>query len=347
VNHRLGALCALTLGLLAPTLVTPADAAPAPCSAGQIALTFDSGPNPNVTPALLDVLKAKGVRATFFVKGNNVAAYPDLARRISTEGHVVGNHTWSHADLTTLDEPTMRQELSSTEDALVAAGVGSSGLVRPPSGRINQQVTDVLDDMHLIPVLWSVWSYDWANITADEIVDNVLTGLHPYWANNVMMHDGSTPSGTTLEVVPRIIDGARAMGYCFSTLGRDGLPTYEVPTIRASVTSARERGRIPAKVTITLDRPAARTVPVILTTLSGTATARRDYAPVSRAIWVPAGVRRITVNIPVIDDRKWERTETLSIRMRGDGRSSLRTTQLRTWVISDDKKPRRRHHKAR
>jgi peptidoglycan/xylan/chitin deacetylase (PgdA/CDA1 family) len=346
VKSSLGALCALSLGLLAPIAITSpaAVAAPAPCSAGQVALTFDSGPNPAVTPALLDVLKEEGAKATFFVKGGAVAAYPELARRISTEGHVVGNHTWSHADLTTLDEPTMRQELATTEDALVAAGVGSSGLVRPPNGHLNEQVTDVLTDMHLTPVLWSVWSYDWANITADEIVDNVLTGLHPYWTNNVMMHDGSTPSSTTLEVVPRIIDGARALGYCFSTLGRDGQPTYEVPAIHAWATSARERGRVPARVTITLDRPAARTVPVILSTFSGSAVANRDFVPVYKAVWVPAGVRRMTVDIPVVDDRKWEPTETLTIRLRGDQRSNVRTTQLRTWVVSDDKRPKKRHH---
>ncbi len=299
-----------------------------------MSLTFDSGPNPNLTPGLLDLLHQEGVKATFFVLGRRVEAHPEMVRRIQAEGHVVGNHTWSHADLTTLSDEGIRDEVGSTEQALVAAGVRSSGLIRPPNGRIDARVANVLASMGLTPVNWTVWSLDWTDITPDEIVNNVLKGLRPGWTNNVMMHDGPTPSASTLQTVPRIIAAARAAGYCFATLGRDGKPVYAVPVVRATATSGYERGRRPVRVWITLDRVTARTVPVTVTTIGGTARTRKDYRRVNRVVWFPAGVTRVHVDVPVVKDRKRERREWFTIHLRGDQRSQVRTTQLRAWIVN-------------
>lgn len=103
----------------------------------MVALTFDDGPDPHFTPAVLDLLAARQVTATFFVVGVGVAAYPDLVRRMVAEGHEVANHTWGHERLDRLDRVGVRQQLQGGADAIDALGLGPLArprLVRPPFG---------------------------------------------------------------------------------------------------------------------------------------------------------------------------------------------------------------------
>ncbi len=114
----------------------------------------------------------------------------------------------------------------------------------------------------MVPVLWTIDTRDWAGGTPTSIASSVLRRLRPHRTNIVLQHDGVRRSPASVAAVPRIVSGARARGYCFARLGADGLPAAPVPTLRASVTGAREARRVPARVTLTLSEPTSRRVSV-------------------------------------------------------------------------------------
>lgn len=132
---------------------------------GQVVLTFDDGPNPKVTPQILDTLKAHGVKgAVFFVTGQNAKAHPALIKRIVAEGHVLGDHTWSHPKLTSLKQSEVLAELQKT-DAAIDKVLGydyPTKLVRPPYGARNTEVMKTINDKYGgKSILWQVDSEDW------------------------------------------------------------------------------------------------------------------------------------------------------------------------------------------
>ncbi len=121
-------------------------------SGGKVALTFDDGPHPRTTPLVLDTLRERNVKATFFVVGRQVAENPDLLRRIVEEGHTLGNHTYSHANMSNLSPQQMRQELQSTQKAVDNA-LGyhyPMTLMRPPYGN------PYFDNLEMLPVFRKV-----------------------------------------------------------------------------------------------------------------------------------------------------------------------------------------------
>jgi peptidoglycan-N-acetylglucosamine deacetylase len=128
----------------------------------EVLLTFDDGPHPKLTPLLLDALDAAGAKAVFFVLGSRVSAPGgvDLVKRAVAAGHVVGNHTWDHADLTKLDEGQVRDQITRTHD-LIAPFLGSHPLFRPPYGAHNSIVDRVVENLGYHTMLWSVDSEDW------------------------------------------------------------------------------------------------------------------------------------------------------------------------------------------
>jgi peptidoglycan-N-acetylglucosamine deacetylase len=121
-------------------------AASTECPRGVVALTFDDGPGP-YTPALLDVLAAREAPATFFVMGRRVAAAPAVVRRQCAEGHVVGNHTYNHEQLTRVSDPGIRSTVDATANAIASAGARQAPLVRPPGGATSTRVRQVLHAM--------------------------------------------------------------------------------------------------------------------------------------------------------------------------------------------------------
>ena len=127
-----------------------------------VSLTFDDGPHPVNTPKLLDELKAAGIRATFFVVGKNLetSAGKALVTRAIAEGHQVGNHTYSHADLTKLTEDQIRAEITKTE-ALIGPAIGQHKLLRPPYGAHNSLVDKVVRELGYTIVLWNIDTLDW------------------------------------------------------------------------------------------------------------------------------------------------------------------------------------------
>lgn len=198
-------LLATLLGLLCP----PGRAVPAAADAPCIALTFDDGPSPQTTAALLDGLKERGAHATFFLIGEQIAGNETLVRRMAAEGHQVGSHSFSHIRLDTADAQVLA-ELAQTEGTLRALLGGGGYWLRPPWGFCS----DALRQSVTVPlVFWSIDTMDWsvrnAEIVAQTIIDNARDG------DIVLLHD---PYDTSVEAALRAIDVLSARGYEFVTL---------------------------------------------------------------------------------------------------------------------------------
>jgi peptidoglycan/xylan/chitin deacetylase (PgdA/CDA1 family) len=161
---------------------------------GQIALTFDDGPNDAATPELLDVLARHGVRATFFMVGDFVKLRPQIARQVAAAGHLVGNHTMSHPRLSVQPTARVRQELAVCNAVLEDVVGAAVGFFRPPFGARRPMVLRAARELGLTPVMWNVTGYDWEPIGVDGILKNLGAGIarnrRRGRASNLLLHDG-------------------------------------------------------------------------------------------------------------------------------------------------------------
>ena len=181
-----------------------------------LALTFDDGPSPELTPRLLDILRQQGVRATFFVIGKNVQAYPEIARRIIAEGHEIANHSYNHPAFTQVGAARVRQEVNSTQDAIERATGRRPALIRPPYGAINDRVRAALLNEHgLDVILWSVDPLDWKRPGADVVTQRLVDGAHP---GAILLAHDIHPG--TIEAMPSTIAQLKAKGYGFATVSQ-------------------------------------------------------------------------------------------------------------------------------
>ncbi len=145
----------------------------------DITLTFDDGPKPGVTERILDTLSAHDARATFFLIGEQVAAAPELARRILAEGHELGHHTFTHTKLTALPDAEVDRELDRTQ-ALFEDVLGRRAVwFRPPFGALRQDQARRVRDRGMSVAFWSVDAEDWRDSTAASVTERVCTHLHP------------------------------------------------------------------------------------------------------------------------------------------------------------------------
>ena len=339
-----GAVAALVAVLSVATVgwAPGASAAVRPCSRGLVALTFDDGPSTRVTGALLDVLVARQVPATFFVVGERVAASPGLVRRAHRLGFVVGNHSYRHEQLTRLSDAGVRGTLRATERALRRVGVPTSGLMRPPYGSLDGRVRSVVAGLGLTPVLWDVDTRDWADGTAATITRRVLDGIRPGGRNIVLLHDGVSRSPTTLAAVPGIIAGARARGYCFAALGASGDPVAPVPGAQVSdavTTEVGPGGSSTLRFRVRLDRPTTRPTSVQVRTRSRTAAPGEDYVAIDGLrVSFAAGSTSRTVSVRVRGDRTDEPRERLTVVL-SDPRGLRLRDATGVGTIRDDDPP--------
>ncbi|HES9516728.1 TPA: polysaccharide deacetylase family protein [Streptococcus pneumoniae] len=171
---------------------------------------FDDGPNPATTPQVLETLAKYDIKATFFVLGKNVSGNEDLVKRIKSEGHVVGNHSWSHPILSQLSLDEAKKQITDTEDVLTKVLGSSSKLMRPPYGAITDDIRNSLD---LSFIMWDVDSLDWKSKNEASI----LTEIQHQVANGsiVLMHDIHSP---TVNALPRVIEYLKNQGYTFVTI---------------------------------------------------------------------------------------------------------------------------------
>ena len=167
----------------------------APRSPGQLALTFDDGPNPAWTPRLLDILAEHNVRATFFMVGKFARAEPELARRVAHAGHLIGNHSWTHPDLSRTASATVLDELTRTSDILAEITGKPIRYFRPPFGGRRPYVLRLARQLGLIPVTWNAMTTDWSEPSADKIAQNLIRKIDSNQssgrASNIVLHDGS------------------------------------------------------------------------------------------------------------------------------------------------------------
>lgn len=176
----------------------------------KIAITFDDGPSALCTGTLLDGLKERGIKGTFFLIGEYAKENPELVRRIYEEGHVIGNHTYHHVDITKLSDEEAAWEINETDK--VVSGITGEHIryVRPPFGVWQK---DLELEMEVLPVMWTVDPLDWTTENVDEIVNKVVTETEE--GDIILLHDCYASS---VEAALRIVDILTKSGYEFVTV---------------------------------------------------------------------------------------------------------------------------------
>lgn len=179
-----------------------------------LALTFDDGPHPTNTPRLLDILKERNVKATFYVVGTNVKAHPNIMRRIVAEGHEVANHTVSHGNLAKMSESAVRRELTNARDAIIAVTGVTPRTMRPPYGAItSSQKAWIRREFGYPSILWSVDPEDWKRPGSSVVTQRLVSGARP--GGILLVHDIHAP---TITAIPSAVDQLLAKGYQFVTV---------------------------------------------------------------------------------------------------------------------------------
>ncbi|MFI9803041.1 polysaccharide deacetylase family protein [Streptomyces sp. NPDC052301] len=174
----------------------------------RMMLTFDDGPNPEYTPHILDTLAKYDVRAMFFVCGECVVENRELVARMAEEGHVVGNHTWTHPLLTTLDRKEIRSEMERTSDVIEDTYGERPQWFRAPYGAWNRAAFQLGAEMGMEPMAWTVDTTDWETPGTDTIIDRVESGAAPGVV--VLSHDAGGDRSQTVRAIrewlPHLLD---------------------------------------------------------------------------------------------------------------------------------------------
>ncbi len=187
-----------------------------PGSTKKIALTFDDGPHPRLTPMILDILEEYGISATFFVIGKNAVDYPDAMRLLSESGCEIGNHTFSHGDLSGKSESRMRDEILGCSRVLSENFGVSSNLLRPPHGKYDECLTRVGEELDYDIILWNIDTEDWAHASAQNIANKVLGNVEG--GDIILMHDFIGHGSHTCEALRLIIPELLERGFEFVTV---------------------------------------------------------------------------------------------------------------------------------
>ena len=165
----------------------------------NIALTYDDGPSPRNTPALLDALAEHNVRATFFLIGEHVRKQPEIARQVAAAGHVIGNHTTMHPNLSKQNAQRITQELERCQKTLQDTLGVEAKLFRPPYGARTPSALNIARRMGLTPVMWNITAKDWEPIGATALQSRIEAGItsnrRKKHASNVLLHDASHLDG--------------------------------------------------------------------------------------------------------------------------------------------------------
>lgn len=176
----------------------------------KVALTFDDGPSPGYTEDLLDGLKERDVKATFFLIGQKAEADPELVRRIALEGHVIGNHSYSHINLGVLSDEDACMQISRTNQIICDITETSPQYLRSPFGSTHKNLDCKMD---MIEVLWDVDPRDWDIQNTAKIVNRVVSKVQD--GDIILLHDGYD---TSTAAAFQIIDTLKAEGYEFVTV---------------------------------------------------------------------------------------------------------------------------------
>lgn len=190
-------------GIIQETMVLPQEEK-------KIALTFDDGPHPQFTEKLLDGLKERGVQATFFVTGEHAELHPDIIERMNEEGHIIGNHTYSHIQLTSGNREVYKAELIKTNQILSDITGEEVLYVRPPYGTWDKSFET---ELNMFPVLWNVDPLDWCSDNASLVISRVLKAAEEN--DIILLHDYYE---TSVTAALQIVDELQGRGYTFVTV---------------------------------------------------------------------------------------------------------------------------------
>ncbi|MEM9922892.1 MAG: polysaccharide deacetylase family protein [Cyanobacteria bacterium P01_D01_bin.50] len=180
-----------------------------------IALTFDDGPWPKYTAQILKILKKNNIKATFFVVGQVLKNYPDLGKRIVTEGHTIGNHTWNHW-YHYFNRQAAALEIDRTSDLIYKTTGTKTTLFRPPGGMLHNGLAAYAKSKKYTVVMWSADSIDYALPSPPTLVNRVVRQATP--GGIVLLHDGGGPRKNTVAALPSMISKLRKQGYRFVTI---------------------------------------------------------------------------------------------------------------------------------
>ncbi|WP_186438364.1 polysaccharide deacetylase family protein [Cohnella terricola] len=193
----------------------PVPTQPAKAHEGKlVALTFDDGPDNNYTLKILDILKENDVKATFFLVGTQVRKYPETAKRIVEEGHSVGNHSWSHSDLTKLSAKALSEQIDKAQKEIIKATGVTPSLMRAPYGAISGSVLKTVHLSGMQHVAWTVDTKDWAGSSVAAMHKNVMTNTKE--GGVILMHSFGGRKNSldhTVKLLPSIIKDLKAKGY--------------------------------------------------------------------------------------------------------------------------------------
>lgn len=192
--------------------IDPVPSETAPVEIRRAALTFDDGPHPVYTEELLDGLKTRGVKATFFVTGEHAALHPDIIKRMHDEGHLIGNHTYSHIQLTDSNSDKFKKELIQTNEVLYDITGDEVQYVRPPYGSWDKKFET---DLNMFPVLWNVDPLDWCTANSSRVADAVISKVSDN--DIILMHDYYD---TSVEAALIVVDELTRQGYEFVTVDK-------------------------------------------------------------------------------------------------------------------------------
>lgn len=183
----------------------------------EIALSFDDGPHPRLTPVILEILEEYGIKATFFMVGENVGYYPKAAEAVAAAGHEIGNHTFSHRKFNRMSEAEMRREIADCEDVLSGVTDTPIRFIRPPEGQMNETMRRVMGALDYRIILWDVDTRDWAHTPPADIAAHILDTVQA--GDIILMHDFIGYDSPTPEALRMVIPALLQQGYHFVTVG--------------------------------------------------------------------------------------------------------------------------------
>ncbi|PKM90890.1 MAG: polysaccharide deacetylase family protein [Firmicutes bacterium HGW-Firmicutes-12] len=187
--------------------------------AKKVALTFDDGPDSVYTPQMMDILKEYNVKATFFLIGNRAHLFPEVVKRMVNEGHVVANHSMTHANIAKLSKDKVYQEIKQAEDALYKIIGYRTALFRSPYGSLNSEQVKQIGSYNYKVIAWNVDSLDWKSLSAEQVKYNILENAKE--GSVILQHSsGSLEEDLTGSVaaLPEVIKILKKDGYEFVTI---------------------------------------------------------------------------------------------------------------------------------
>jgi len=203
-------------------------------SGNYVAMTFDDGPHPQNTPRLLDMLRARNIKATFYVIGRSVDLYPQIVRRTVAEGHEMGNHSQTHRLLSKLSDAEVRSELSRCRDAIGRAAGVRPRTMRPPYGGLLQRQRELAYHEFGYPtILWSVDPLDWKRPGPSVVASRIKAGASS--GGIILAHDLHSQ---TVDAMPAALDGLLRRGFKFVTVSQLLAMKTDVATAQVSATAA-------------------------------------------------------------------------------------------------------------